>query len=67
MGRDVSIDVGCVFEGRVELGDGVRVGPNNVIINATVAAGAYIKPFCHIEDAVVGAGSDRARERRHGG
>ena len=39
-GRDVTIDVGCVFEGRVELGDGVRVGANNVIINATVAAGA---------------------------
>ncbi len=56
-GRDVTIDVGCVFEGRVELGDGVRVGANNVLINATVAAGAYIKPFCHIEEAVVGAGS----------
>ena len=56
-GRDVTIDVGCVFEGRVELGDGVRVGASNVIINATVAAGAHIKPFCHIEDAVVGAAS----------
>ena len=56
-GRDVTIDVGCVFEGRVELGDGVRVGANNVFINATVAAGAHIKPFCHIEDAVVGAAS----------
>ncbi|MGK5077518.1 bifunctional UDP-N-acetylglucosamine diphosphorylase/glucosamine-1-phosphate N-acetyltransferase GlmU [Janthinobacterium sp. HLX7-2] len=56
-GRDVTIDVGCVFEGRVELGDGVRVGANNVIINAKVAAGAHIKPFCHIEDAVVGAAS----------
>ncbi|APA70801.1 bifunctional UDP-N-acetylglucosamine diphosphorylase/glucosamine-1-phosphate N-acetyltransferase GlmU [Janthinobacterium sp. 1_2014MBL_MicDiv] len=56
-GRDVTIDVGCVFEGRVELGDGVRVGANNVIINAKVAAGAHIKPFCHIEDAIVGAAS----------
>lgn len=56
-GRDVTIDVGCVFEGLVELGDGVRVGANNVIINAKVAAGAHIKPFCHIEDAVVGAAS----------
>ena len=56
-GRDVTIDVGCVFEGRVELGDGVRVGANNVFINATVAAGAHIKPFCHIEDAIVGAAS----------
>ena len=56
-GRDVTIDVGCVFEGLVELGDGVRVGANNVIINAKVAAGAHIKPFCHIEDAVIGAAS----------
>lgn len=56
-GRDVTIDIGCVFEGRVELGDGVRVGANNVLVNATVAAGAHIKPFCHIEEAVVGAGS----------
>jgi len=53
-GRDVVIDVGCVFEGRVELADGVTVGPHCVLVNAKVAAGANIKPFCHIEDAVVG-------------
>jgi bifunctional N-acetylglucosamine-1-phosphate-uridyltransferase/glucosamine-1-phosphate-acetyltransferase GlmU-like protein len=34
-GRDVTIDVGCVFEGRVELADGVTVGAHNVIVNAT--------------------------------
>ena len=56
-GRDVVIDVGCVFEGRVELADGVTVGPHCVLVNARVAEGANIKPFCHIEDAVVGAGS----------
>ena len=54
-GRDVSIDVGCVFEGDVVLADGVTVGANCVIRNARVAAGAAIKPFCHIEDAVIGA------------
>lgn len=53
-GRDVLIDVGCVFEGRVELADGVTVGPNCVLVNAKIGAGAQIKPFCHIEDAVVG-------------
>jgi bifunctional UDP-N-acetylglucosamine pyrophosphorylase/glucosamine-1-phosphate N-acetyltransferase len=53
-GRDVTIDVGCVFEGRVELADGVTVGAHSVLVNARVAAGAQIKPFCHIEDAVVG-------------
>lgn len=56
-GRDVTIDVGCVFEGRVELADGVRVGAHCVLVNATVGAGANIKPFCHIEDATIGAAS----------
>ncbi|THC41345.1 bifunctional UDP-N-acetylglucosamine diphosphorylase/glucosamine-1-phosphate N-acetyltransferase GlmU [Massilia sp. Mn16-1_5] len=56
-GRDVVIDVGCVFEGRVELADGVKVGPHCVLVNAKVGAGAHIKPFTHIEDAVVGAAS----------
>jgi len=56
-GRDVTIDVGCVFEGRVELADGVRIGAHCVLVNATVGAGANIKPFCHIEDATIGAAS----------
>ena len=56
-GRDVVIDVGCVFEGKVELADGVKVGPHCVLVNARVEAGAHIKPFTHIEDAVVGAKS----------
>jgi bifunctional UDP-N-acetylglucosamine pyrophosphorylase/glucosamine-1-phosphate N-acetyltransferase len=53
-GRDVTIDVGCVFEGRVVLADGVTVGAHSVLVNASIGAGAQIKPFCHIEDAVVG-------------
>jgi bifunctional UDP-N-acetylglucosamine pyrophosphorylase/glucosamine-1-phosphate N-acetyltransferase len=53
-GRDVTIDVGCVFEGDVVLGDGVTLGAHSVLVNTTVAAGAQIKPFCHFEDAVVG-------------
>ncbi|MBC7452408.1 MAG: bifunctional UDP-N-acetylglucosamine diphosphorylase/glucosamine-1-phosphate N-acetyltransferase GlmU [Massilia sp.] len=56
-GRDVTIDVGCVFEGRVELGDGVTVDAHSVIIDARIAAGARIKPFCHIEGATVGPAS----------
>jgi bifunctional UDP-N-acetylglucosamine pyrophosphorylase/glucosamine-1-phosphate N-acetyltransferase len=56
-GRDVTIDVGCVFEGRVVLGDGVTVGAHCVLVDAQVDAGAQIKPFCHLEDAIVGAQS----------
>jgi bifunctional UDP-N-acetylglucosamine pyrophosphorylase/glucosamine-1-phosphate N-acetyltransferase len=56
-GRDVTIDVGCVFEGRVDLADGVTIGAHSVIVNSAIAAGAHVKPFCHIEEAVVGAKS----------
>jgi bifunctional UDP-N-acetylglucosamine pyrophosphorylase/glucosamine-1-phosphate N-acetyltransferase len=54
-GRDVAIDVNCVFEGKVSLGDGVRVGANCVLRNVTVAAASEILPFCHLEDSSVGA------------
>jgi bifunctional UDP-N-acetylglucosamine pyrophosphorylase/glucosamine-1-phosphate N-acetyltransferase len=53
-GRDVRIDVNCVFEGRVELGDGVEVGANCVLRNVTVAAGTRIDAFTLIDDAAVG-------------
>jgi len=54
-GRDVSIDVGCVFEGDVTLADGVSVGAHCVISNATISSHAAIKPFSHIDGAIVGA------------
>ncbi len=53
-GRDVIIDVNCVFEGQVELADNVSIGAHCVIKNAKIGAGAVIRPFCHIEDAQVG-------------
>jgi bifunctional UDP-N-acetylglucosamine pyrophosphorylase/glucosamine-1-phosphate N-acetyltransferase len=55
-GRDVSIDVNCVFEGRVRLGDGVTVGPNCVLRNVTVDAGTEVHAFSLLDDAQVGAG-----------
>ncbi len=61
VGRDVEIDVNCVFEGCVQLGDEVRIGANCVIRNARIDAGAVIHPFTHIDGdkdgAIVGAGS----------
>jgi bifunctional UDP-N-acetylglucosamine pyrophosphorylase / glucosamine-1-phosphate N-acetyltransferase len=53
-GKDVSIDVNCVFEGDVVLGDGASVGANCVIKDAVIASGAQIKPFSHIDGAVIG-------------
>jgi len=54
-GRDVSIDVNCLFEGRVRLGDGVRIGPNCVIRNVTLGEGTEVLPFSHLDDSEVGA------------
>jgi bifunctional UDP-N-acetylglucosamine pyrophosphorylase/glucosamine-1-phosphate N-acetyltransferase len=54
IGRDVEIDVNCIFEGEVDLGDGVRIGANCVIRNTRIAAGSVIKPMTSIEDAVIG-------------
>jgi len=54
-GRDVSIDVNCVFEGRVTLADNVSIGPNCVIRNASIGPGTRVDAFTHIEGAEVGA------------
>ncbi len=54
-GRDVEIDVGCIFEGDVRLGDLVRVGAYSVIRNASVERGTQIAPYSHIDDSEVGA------------
>ena len=53
-GRDVEIDVNCVFEGRVELADDVRIGANCVIRNARIGTGTRLAPFSHVEDTVTG-------------
>jgi bifunctional UDP-N-acetylglucosamine pyrophosphorylase/glucosamine-1-phosphate N-acetyltransferase len=53
-GRDVAIDVNCVFEGNVVLGDSVRVGPNCVLRNTEVAAGTEVLAFSMLDNARVG-------------
>ena len=55
VGRDGSIDVGCVFEGDVVLGNDISIGPNCVLRNVRVRAGTRIEAFCHLEDAEIGA------------
>ena len=56
-GRDVTIDINVVLEGRVELGDRVSVGPHCVIRNCQIGDGVTILAHSMIEDAVVGADS----------
>jgi len=53
-GSDVEIDVNCVFAGRVALGNGVHIGANCVISDATIADGAVIHPFTHIDGEKLG-------------
>ena len=53
-GRDVFIDVNCVFEGRVVLDEAVEIGPSCVLKNARIGSGARLAAFSHIEDATVG-------------
>lgn len=53
-GRDVLIDVGCVFEGKVVLADGVRIGPHCVLRNVTLGAGTHVEAYSHLDQAEVG-------------
>jgi len=56
-GADVAIDVGCVFEGRVDIAAGASIGPYCVLKDVSIGAGARIHAFCHLESAAVGAQS----------
>jgi bifunctional UDP-N-acetylglucosamine pyrophosphorylase/glucosamine-1-phosphate N-acetyltransferase len=57
VGRDVFIDANVLFEGKVTLGDRVRVGPNVVLRNVSIDADTVIHPNCVLEQSEVGAGS----------
>lgn len=56
-GRDCFVDVGCVFEGEVVLGERVTIGANCVLRDTTVGAGTEVLPMSHLDSAVVGAGA----------
>lgn len=55
--KDVEIDVGCIFEGNVTLGEGVKIGAYCVIKDATIAAGTTIAPYTHILEARINENS----------
>ncbi|MGE0484310.1 MAG: bifunctional UDP-N-acetylglucosamine diphosphorylase/glucosamine-1-phosphate N-acetyltransferase GlmU [Gammaproteobacteria bacterium] len=56
-GRDVLIDVNVVLQGRVRIGDNVRIGPNNVITDCDIGDGVEILPNCVLESATIGSQS----------
>lgn len=53
-GRDVEIDIGCIFEGEVNLADNVKVGAYSIIKNADIGNATLIHPFSHIEQTKIG-------------
>ena len=54
VGEEVFVDSGCIFEGEVELGDGVSIGANCLLKNCKIAANSTIEAFCHLDGARVG-------------
>ncbi len=53
-GEDSTIDVNCVFEGKVNIGNNVYIGPNCVISDSTIEDNVEIKANSVLEQAVVG-------------
>ena len=51
---DVSIGVGCIFEGTVQIAAGAVIGPHCVIRNAQIGQEAVIEAFSHIDGAAIG-------------
>jgi bifunctional UDP-N-acetylglucosamine pyrophosphorylase/glucosamine-1-phosphate N-acetyltransferase len=56
LGRDVFIDANVLLEGKVTLGDRVRIGPNNVLRDVSIGADTVIHPNCVLEQSELGAG-----------
>jgi bifunctional UDP-N-acetylglucosamine pyrophosphorylase/glucosamine-1-phosphate N-acetyltransferase len=55
IGCDVRIDVGCVLEGVVELGDGVVIGPYCVLRNVRLGAGTHVDAHSVLDHAIAGS------------
>jgi len=55
IGSEVVIDVNCIFNGDVSLGDNVSIGANCIITESTIAANTVIKPNSIIDNASIGS------------
>ena len=53
-GKEVSLDINCVFEGKVVLDDNVKIGPNCVVVDSKLGAGTVLKPNSVVEGAEIG-------------
>ena len=48
-----SIDINCIFEGKVEIGKNVIIGPGAIIKNSKIGDGSKIEPYTFIENAIL--------------
>jgi bifunctional UDP-N-acetylglucosamine pyrophosphorylase/glucosamine-1-phosphate N-acetyltransferase len=53
-GSDVEIDVGCIFEGEVKLGNNVKVGAYSHVTDSNILDNSNIKPYSHIDTSEIG-------------
>lgn len=53
-GTDCTVDVNCVMEGQVTLGDRVHIEPNVCLKNCHIGNDVIIKANSHIDDAIIG-------------
>lgn len=51
-GRDVSFDINVIVEGKVSLGDGVRIGPFVRLRDCDLAAGTEVLSHCDLEGVI---------------
>ena len=53
-GSDCTIDINVIFEGKVELGNNVKIGANAIITNTKIGDNSEILPFSHIDSSQIG-------------
>ncbi len=54
-GKDVDIDINCIFEGTVSVADHVKIGANCILKDCTVGPHSEILPFTFIDGATIGS------------
>ena len=54
VGQEVVIDINCIFEGKVNLANNVKIGANCSLKNCTIGANSEIKANSIIEDSIIG-------------
>ena len=57
LAKDVLLEPSTRLEGRVEVGEGARIGQGSVFRDCRIGMNAEIRPYCIGQDSVIGAGA----------